>query len=176
MTELATLDGPQFLRLLDKTYYTKAHEDDHGFDRVEAKMVERWKESELSGDEYRWTLTATAYRKGQPIAREGGYSLADALTRLMPRLYQIESSGYLSIFECAQPACERPATVLYRLDREYARGGHELAHQPANKVRGFCARHTHRGDCGLEDNDRNYQALAWLVGDEWSVVPAVVSE
>lgn len=49
------------------------HEDDEWFDNVTVQCVERWKESELSGDEWRFSYVVTFWRKGQPLL-ERGYS------------------------------------------------------------------------------------------------------
>ena len=38
------------------------------FDRVDVRTVERWKESELSGDEWRYSYVATLYQHGYAAA------------------------------------------------------------------------------------------------------------
>lgn len=174
MSDLVALDKKASIDIAGVYYWAKPHEDDRGFDRLEATMVPRWKESELSGDEWRWSIAATAYRKGNPIAREHGLSLGDALIRLLPRLVELEGAGYLSLTECAQPACAEGPTVLYRLTREFSRDGHYVGETvPTTRVRPFCAAHTHRGDCGREDNDDNYAPIAWMVDGEWTPMPPV---
>lgn len=44
--------------------------------------------------------------------------------------------------------------------KRYTRQGEELV-RPYNEkdVRGFCGVHRHRGDCGLDDNDANYELV-----------------
>lgn len=172
MTDLVELGKDSSIEIDGEWLWTKPHEDDRGFDTLVGEMVPRWKESELSGDEWRWSIHATAYRKGDPIAREGGSSLTDALIRLLPRLVQLESSGYLSLDECAQPGCAEKPTVLYRLRREFSRNGHYVGETvPSARVRPFCAGHTHRGDCGREDNDDNYTPIAWMIDGVWVPMP-----
>ena len=169
-------DKPQHLNIDGDTLYTKAHPKDFGADRVEVTMEPRWKESELSGDEWRWSIRATAYRKGQVIADEGGLSLFDALIQLLPRLKQLEGAGFLPLDECAQPECQASPTVLYRLTKEWSKNGmYEGKISPSYRVRPFCARHTRRGDCALEDADVNYTPVAWMVDGTWTSLPTVAA-
>lgn len=67
---------------------------------------------------------------------------------------------------CFQPGCAAPAVSTYRLIKKFTNEGDEKPAErdswkgpPGSKVyawRRFCAAHGRRGDCGLEDNDRNY--------------------
>ncbi len=64
---------------------------------------------------------------------------------------------------CQQPGCEDPPECLYRLKKiQY---GHSRCTfmDPVNdfdeRHRWFCARHAERGNCGLEDNDKNYDVI-----------------
>lgn len=45
------------------------HPDDERFDEIHISVVERWKESELSGDEWRFSYLAEIKRKGEIIIR-----------------------------------------------------------------------------------------------------------
>lgn len=61
---------------------------------------------------------------------------------------------------CAQPGCENPWTVLMHPIRRHDRRGNELVRPYSDdEVRGFCDRHRHRGDCGLDDADDNYTII-----------------
>ena len=59
---------------------------------------------------------------------------------------------------CMQPGCAEPATVVYRLKSRFSWGeGYERVLEVDDPHhRAFCQRHARRGDCGLEDADRNY--------------------
>lgn len=59
---------------------------------------------------------------------------------------------------CCQPGCSEPHVAVYRLKKRYCRDGH--ASDAGGDVRGFCVKHLRRGDCGLEDSDRNYEVVS----------------
>jgi hypothetical protein len=64
---------------------------------------------------------------------------------------------------CDQEGCSDVATVTLRLKQEFCRNGHAsdpYEHDTRPLVRKFCARHSTRGDCGLEDADSNYEIIA----------------
>lgn len=44
---------------MDNLLYHKPHRDCERYDRIEINCVERWKESELSGDEWRFSYVAS---------------------------------------------------------------------------------------------------------------------
>lgn len=63
---------------------------------------------------------------------------------------------------CQQPGCSDPATKRYRFKktRDCPQSGHMREPGPSFEyVTAFCARHAHRGDCGLEDCDSNYEVI-----------------
>lgn len=63
---------------------------------------------------------------------------------------------------CDQEGCAEEATVTLRLKKEFCHQGHESdpdKFHPEGIIRRFCKRHSRRGDCGLEDADRNYTVL-----------------
>lgn len=65
-----------------KYKHFKFHKSDETYDEVRLRQVERWKESELSGDEWRFSWTIELLRKGKVIARTGAHRLSDATARL----------------------------------------------------------------------------------------------
>lgn len=163
-------DGAQSVKLEGKTYYTVPHHEDIGFDAVVVQMIPRWKESELSGDEYRWTHYAKALRKGRVIAAAGGVDLFACVVNLLPQLQTARGWGYLSVDECAQPGCADPPDVLLRLKRQWSKDGTKSS-EFDNKVRAFCRQHLRRGDCGMDDNDDNYERVGLRVDGEWVPYP-----
>jgi hypothetical protein len=75
---------------------------------------------------------------------------------------------------CMQVGCAEPAVSAYMLKKTFCPHGHgedvvNLGKEHAGRL--FCARHLRRGDCALEDCDRNYTVLAGPGPDE-SVMPS----
>jgi len=64
---------------------------------------------------------------------------------------------------CQQPGCEMPPECLYSLKRIQKGNSHSTLLAPEYDFeachRWFCARHAERGDCGLEDCDKNYDVI-----------------
>jgi hypothetical protein len=167
---VTTKERSGIVKVGDETYFTKKHNHDEGFDRVQIYLEPRWKESELSGDEYRWSHYAHAYRKGEVIAKGGGLTLLEAAIDLIPKLYVLSVQDLLTGDECAQPECPNEPDVLYRLITQWNRQG-TLSSRKDNIVRPFCKDHVHRGDCGMEDNDLNYERLALRINGAWVPYP-----
>lgn len=88
---------------------------------------------------------------------------------------------------CCQPGCVSPLVSVYQLQHRYCREGHksEASHSytkhneektVVSDVRGFCAKHLRRGDCGLDDADENYVVLRGPGPDGHEPDPLVVKE
>ncbi len=138
------------------------------FDVVIIGTVPRYKSSQYSGDEWRISHQTIFFRNGQPVHTASGgieyakenledfYTSADA----MARIRQIESQDY-----CDQVGCEEKSTKTYRLLKLFDKEGKETdpyaGEDKRPLVRKFCDRHSKRGNCGLEDADRNYE---WISG------------
>lgn len=56
---------------------------------------------------------------------------------------------------CDQEGCSKSSTVRYQVKKLFCREGHE-SEPPQPTYRHFCETHAVRGDCALEDADRNY--------------------
>ena len=140
-------------------WFYKPHRHDEGWDEVRIHQVPRWKESELSGDEWRFSWIAEALRKGEVVKTVEASSLMQALTGIA---YEANYS-FVPIDEtvCMQPTCVMPMTALFRLRKQYDPQGQELVRGVGGDkaVRGFCLDHEHRGDCGMEDSDQNYERV-----------------
>lgn len=160
--------------------------DDEMFDRVEITSVERWKESELSGDEWRFTFLGYFYSHGVLMMTRHGGSIQDVVlsaghwfrnSRSMDEPDEIKEQWAKSKAEvedrCAQPGCANPWVVLYHPKKKYSKQGESLGlhwddRQALSEgkpslgwlaVRGFCNTHKYRGDCDLEDADENYELI-----------------
>lgn len=133
------------------------------FDEVRIFTVPRYKESHLSGDEWRISATIQLLRKGKVVA-ERHCGTVEAATALLPAFW-IEAcddgKGYFAGdgVHCDQEGCAELATVHYRKKADYCRDGHKS--EPLwPTLRHFCERHQQRGDCGMDDADSNYERLA----------------
>lgn len=169
--------------------------DDERFDHVEITSHERWKESELSGDEWRFSFVAHFYSHGVEMMKRGGMSVEDCLisaahwfrhSRKMdedPSTVAEWAVAMAAVEErCAQPRCSEFWVVLYHPIKKYTRNGtadgtHWDDRGKPNglgwlAVRGFCDRHRHRGDCDLEDADDNYELIDERYPPEWNTEEA----
>lgn len=130
-----------------------------GFDEVRIFTVPRYKQSGLSGDEWRISATIQLWRKGKMIV-ERHCGTVEAATAILPGFF-IESLDNAHGFfggdgiHCDQEGCAERATVKYRKKLDYCREGHK-AEPLWPTYRHFCDRHKKRGDCGLDDADSNY--------------------
>lgn len=155
------------------------HEDDEWIDEVRIVTVPRWKESELSGDEWRFSTRIEVFRKGQLLARSGAGRMKDAVSMLPGLLLSWGGGSHIGgAFEeepgrpsefwdefCFNPGCPEQAAVEFRRKHHYCREGE--AHDRDWRVEHvrFCERHKRRGDCGLNDADRNYEVVALRLPD-----------
>lgn len=134
--------------------------DAQAFDEIRTKTLPRFKESELSGSEWRISAHTQFLRKGK-VVYEFTTSNIEYATRLMDSKAIDCSEGNGSYYAgegelCDQEGCADRAAVVLRLKKRYSREG--MSKDPyGTEVRYFCERHRHRGDCGLEDADENYE-------------------
>jgi len=137
--------------------------DAQAFDEVHIVTVPRWKTSGLSGDEWRISAEIQFWRKGKLVHRETyrdvktacGFAYAAHESAVSDGLAYFAGDGVI----CDQEGCSKPKTVTYRLRKRFCREGgvHE---QFGEHHRHFCDEHKKRGDCALEDADRNYEIVA----------------
>lgn len=138
--------------------------DAQAFDEVRIVTNPRFKESELSGDEWRISASIQFWRKGRLIhetivARNVETALAHAAYH-----HSAACDDALGYFAgegsiCDQEGCAAPATVFLRLKKGFNRTGSERRLSIGGEYRAFCDRHKVRGDCGLEDADDNYEPI-----------------
>lgn len=143
------------------------HPEDERFDEINIKVQERWKESELSGDEWRFSYWAQVKRKGETIITIEASRLSWLLNGLQWRMLIAgeEDNFNQNAWEktkdlCDQPGCARPATIFYKRLKPYTNQGDELVdHEYRREYRQFCERHEDRGDCDLDDANHNYETI-----------------
>jgi|SRR5687768_11254530 len=146
--------------------YHKRLPEFESFDEIRLKVVPRYKESELSGDEWRQHVRVEFLFKGQ-VVHEAGWSRMQAALMLLPgewiKAQEPIPSKVIEIEKmmCDQPSCCAEAVYLYALKEQFSQKGDKLdaADQHSKYYRQFCERHKIRGDCGREDSDSNYEAV-----------------
>lgn len=146
------------MKLSDKENYA-LRPDAQGFDEVRIETVPRYKQSGLSGDEWRISARIRFFRKGQLIFEKTYRNVETACVFAAADYLSGQDDGKAYFagdgIHCDQEGCCELATVRYRLKKHFCREGHESEpHGPT--YRNFCEGHKVRGDCGLEDADRNY--------------------
>lgn len=143
-----------------KQIFQRSLRPDHQmYDEVVIKTVPRYKESELSGDEWRISATIEYKCKGRTMHEASYRDVETALDFVKSEFWKGADNGRVDIpYEqefCDQEGCSKKWRHLYRMENNYCRSGHPspATHYP---FRAFCEMHMERGDCGLEDSDRNY--------------------
>ena len=134
------------------------------YDEVRIGTVPRFKTSAMSGDEWRTSAVAQFLRKGEIVASERFSDVRGAVSWLpWGDLSASETVDFPDIeYFCAQPPCPELADTFYRIKTLYYRDGSK-AEQQYPCWRGFCFRHSERGDSNMEDRAGNYE---WFAGDK----------
>ena len=137
--------------------------DAQAFDEIRIVTVPRYKESEMSGDEWRISASVEFYRKGEVKHVSGPWRDVETAAKFLAYLHANACDEGKAYYAgegdfCDQEGCSAKATATYRLKQRYCREGH--ASEPRGDFRRFCDRHKTRGDCGLEDSDSNYDRIA----------------
>lgn len=151
---------------LPRRFYERTRGDEF-YDEVRITTVPRYKTSGLSGDEWRTSVHLEILRKGRLVHERDYNRLEWAATHLPWLLTTLaETVGIdprMTDDLCMQPGCDQPWTTVYRkLGDGCGNCGHVKAKDADDlfpHYRAFCARHARRGDCGLDDADRNYEVV-----------------
>jgi hypothetical protein len=134
--------------------------DAQAFDEIRIVTVPRYKQSGLSGDEWRIHAEAQFFRKGKLIFSEGCRNTETAAGMLFAFYMRAcdDGKGYFAGdgVTCDQEGCADPASVRYRRKASYCREGHKTEPSEVSLYRHFCETHKTRGDCALDDADANY--------------------
>lgn len=133
--------------------------DAQAFDEVRIKTIPRYKQSGLSGDEWRIHAEITFYRKGIEVHSVGYRNIETACGYLYAAHGSAINDGKAYFagdgIHCDQEGCSERATVRLQMKAAYGNDGvRKELHRPT--FRHFCERHSTRGDCGLDDADDNY--------------------
>lgn len=138
--------------------------DAQAFDEIRIITVPRFKESELSGSEWRISSRTEFYRKGKPV-HEVTHSNIEYACRLLDHdfIMAIEDGKAFYAGEeeyCDQEGCQNKAVIkLEKLKEGCVRCGSVKEPEYSRPYRQFCEQHKNRGDSCLDDMDENYKIL-----------------
>lgn len=153
---------------MNKIINNKATRPDHQrYDAVQIYTVPRWKESELSGDEYRISANADLYYKGNLVKRLEFRDVETAVRYLDgAEVYWHENGEDFEHVDdsylCDQESCTEIADVKYKRLQAFTDRGDPETLYDFNLYRVFCNKHKTRGDCGRDDADHNYEQVDFL--------------
>ncbi len=139
--------------------------DAQAFDEIRIITVPRYKESYLSGSEWRISAQMQFYRKGKLIFVDECSDVKHACYLVGARHMEASDRGEGHFGGerdvCDQEGCCEKATVAYRLKKEFSRDNPHEWNKPYDHVtyRLFCDRHKTRGDQGGDDTDDNYEQI-----------------
>lgn len=156
--------------------------DDEYIDEIKVRIVERFKTSELSGDEWRFSTFISFYRKGQLLYERRVHKIEDAAAWLP---WGLKTAGEQEEWKnaedanlCFQPGCPETAVSEYELKEKFDRTGNKLDPSDVHFKyrRKFCKKHLERGDASREDSDSNYIVISGLGPDAADMSEANVVE
>lgn len=148
--------------------------DAQAFDTIIIKTIPRFKDSYLSGSEWRIHAETEFYRKGKLVKSVGCSNIQNACYLVGAKHMEAcdNAEGYFAGEGdiCDQEGCNNLATYKHNKKFDYCRDGHK-SESPANAYRLFCDRHKNRGDGSYDDENSNYdvepyQALSSLGGEK----------
>lgn len=138
------------------------HSEHQRFDEVRIKTNPRWKESELSGDEWRISAHVEFLYKGK-IIWEHGFRNCETAMQMAITMFTLDCESMKVKQErdliCDQEGCSEPATIKAFLKKLYCVGGGNCGQEKKMFDKDylvFCKRHSGRGDCDIQDADDNY--------------------
>lgn len=146
----------------DKMDSRASRPDHQAIDEVRIVTVPRWKESEVSGDEWRISARVEFYLKGHLIGERSFSNVRRALQYCdWATVDMFENHNPAPKFPdvsaiCDQEGCKEIATHRFRLKKRFRNDGSEKE-MLWKEHRCFCEKHKMRGDCGLDDADINYE-------------------
>ena len=145
--------------------YHKRLNNGETFDEITLRVVPRFKESEVSGDQWRHLVQVELRFKGVTMVALTYRRMQDALM-MLPSAWILAqepvSDQFLAIERerCDQPGCPRVAEFRCELVRETSSDGYYIADEGRSPAfRKFCESHHHRGNQSREDCDDNYRPI-----------------
>ena len=167
------------------TFRATKHKAQPFIDETRIRLVDRYKTSDASGNEWRYSYEMTLFWKGKLIATgvAGNMETAAASVALAVQGgFQSDKCWEASDVDnpysmadiCCHPGCPKKSTRKYVFKKVYTKtcdfskqndgtgyGGFVEGHE-------FCDDHGQRGDCALDDANDNYVCIE---GKDWNEVP-----
>jgi hypothetical protein len=144
---------------------TRAQKPDaQAFDEIRITTVPRFKESGLSGDEWRISALTQFYRKGKMVHQTAHGNIEYAV-RLLDHDFLSACDNGIGYFAgegdiCDQEGCQDAATVTLEQTKEgCSRCGNVKEPEYSRPFRKFCDRHKRRGNSSLDDMDDHYKEI-----------------
>ena len=151
---------------MDKNYHFALRPDAQPFDEIRLVTVPRFKTSGLSGDEWRISVVAKFYRKGKVMHEEYvGHNIQDGVLHLGMKFSEAYDKAAYFAGEgnsCDQEGCSSDAKYIFKVKNEYCNNPYQHGPIACERYRKFCESHKHRGDCGFDDSDTNYELVEIL--------------
>jgi hypothetical protein len=139
--------------------------DAQAFDEVRITTVPRFKDSAISGSEWRISAHVQFLRKGKVAYETRFADIKTACTLLAwARENAIDEGKAYNGGEgdfCDQEGCSEKATVFYKIRKSYC--NMPYLHPPSDdgeSWRAFCEKHSIRGNQSFDDSDSNYERLS----------------
>lgn len=133
--------------------------DAQAFDEIRIKTIPRYKDSYMSGSEWRIHAETEFYRKGKLVKSVGCSNIQNACYLVGAKHMEAcdNAEGFFAGERdiCDQEGCCEVATLKHTKKFDYCRDGHR-SENPANAYRLFCEKHKTRGGSGFDDADNNY--------------------
>lgn len=135
------------------------------YDEVSIVTVPRYKTSDASGDEWRIHGQLQFKLKGVVQYTDVFRNVETALVHAPSLALHSEGWDFLPVESnyCDQEGCNKPPVITYKMKQEFTKDRglpyDPYRYDPVALVRKFCDTHKTRGNCGLEDSDRNYVKL-----------------
>lgn len=134
--------------------------DAQPFDKIVIETIPRYKQSELSGDEWRISAQCTFFRKGKEVHSFGASTVQYAAYLVGARHIEAcdDAKGFFAGEDntCDQEGCSEQATWIHKKKFNYEKHTGQKNTYQYPEFRLFCDRHQRRGDCGIDDADSNY--------------------
>lgn len=134
--------------------------DAQAFDEIRIVTIPRYKESGLSGSEWRISAEVQFYRNGNLIHQEGHFRDVETAAKFLAFTHARACDDGHAYFAgeqgfCDQEGCSNKPFVFFKRKKHYGHCGHEKE-KYGDSVRKFCAEHERRGDGAIDDCDDNY--------------------
>lgn len=137
--------------------------DAQAFDEIRIITVPRFKESDMSGSEWRISATVEFLRNGEVKHVSDGWANIETAAKFLAFLHAQACDLGDAFFAgegefCDQEGCKEKFTRVYRVKQHYCQEAH--ASTPlSDEFRCFCDRHADRGDQSFDDSNDNYEEV-----------------